>query len=273
MIDGTADQIQLRVQGFSTQTTDIFTIEKSTAQVLFGVNNSGHVGIGDIPQANYMIYNVFSTYVTAASQIALYNSVAFGYYNLSMANNIYAEYNCITIHANQANAITGALVASKGDITHTGSATLTSACCLIYQITNSGAGIITNAYGVVIQPVVNTGAGSVANKYGLYINDQVGGTSSNTAIITFAGNIIFNEGGNANTDFRLETDTYDAIFSDASNDSIVLMSNAAGKIGFLGAAAVAQHAHIADATGAADVITTCNHILSVLEQYGLLATA
>ncbi len=73
--------------------------------------------------------------------------------------------------------------------------------------------------------------------------------------------------------FTVKTDNYNAIFIDASNESIVLMSNAAGKVGFFAAAAVAQHAHIADATDAASVITVSNHILSVLEEYGLLASA
>ena len=70
-----------------------------------------------------------------------------------------------------------------------------------------------------------------------------------------------------------ETDNYNGIFGDASNDSIVLMSNASGKIGFFGAAAVVRHGHIADATDAPTVITVCNLILSVLEAYGLLASS
>ncbi len=44
-------------------------------------------------------------------------------------------------------------------------------------------------------------------------------------------------------------------------------------LGFYNTAPVHKGAHIADATGAADVITRCNAILAQLEAYGLLATA
>jgi hypothetical protein len=93
------------------------------------------------------------------------------------------------------------------------------------------------------------------------------------AVRANAGDIIFNNGGAAAADLTWKTDNYNGIFGDASNDSIVLMSNASGKIGFFGAAALARHGHIADATDAPTVITVCNHILSVLEEYGLLASS
>jgi hypothetical protein len=54
--------------------------------------------------------------------------------------------------------------------------------------------------------------------------------------------VIINESGDAVTDFRVESDTYDALFVDASNNSIVLMSNAAGKVGLFGHAASSQPA-------------------------------
>ena len=69
--------------------------------------------------------------------------------------------------------------------------------------------------------------------------------SSNTAVSGFIfnptdGSFIGNEAGNANGDFRYETDSYDGIFLDASNNSVVLMSNAAGKLGFFGATAIVK---------------------------------
>jgi hypothetical protein len=90
--------------------------------------------------------------------------------------------------------------------------------------------------------------------------------------ILIEGNV--GEGGDScGADLTWKTDNYNGIFGDASNDSIVLMSDASGKIGFFGATALARHTHIADASDAATVITVCNHILSVLEEYGLLASA
>lgn len=45
------------------------------------------------------------------------------------------------------------------------------------------------------------------------------------------------------------------------------------KVGFFNKTPIVQQAHIADATGAADVITRCNAILAVLENFGFLATS
>ncbi len=116
------------------------------------------------------------------------------------------------------------------------------------------------------------GISGFTNSYGIYLDNQSGATN-NYAIVTNSGDIIFNTGGSANADLTWKTDNYNGIFGDASNDSIVLMSNASGKIGFFGATAIARHAHIANATDAATAITVCNHILSVLEEYGLLASS
>jgi hypothetical protein len=61
-----------------------------------------------------------------------------------------------------------------------------------------------------------------------------------TGILTVYKSLIGNEAGDVDGDFRWETDTYDGIFLDASNNSIVLMSNVAGKVGFFGVNAVIQ---------------------------------
>ena len=78
---------------------------------------------------------------------------------------------------------------------------------------------------------------------------------------------IFNEQGSPNLDFRVESDAYDALFIDASNDSIMLMSNAAGKVGFYGVAAVAQQVL---ATGAG---ATVDNVISFLQTVGLCKQA
>lgn len=51
---------------------------------------------------------------------------------------------------------------------------------------------------------------------------------------------VFNEQGSPYLDLRVESDTYNALFVHASNNSIVIMSDAAGKIGFWGATAIVQ---------------------------------
>jgi hypothetical protein len=59
------------------------------------------------------------------------------------------------------------------------------------------------------------------------------------------GGAIFNEQGNAAADFRVESDNYDALFIDASVNSIEIMHNAAGLIGFYGITPVAQQTGVA----------------------------
>lgn len=65
-------------------------------------------------------------------------------------------------------------------------------------------------------------------------------------IVKINGSLIVNEGGSASYDTRVESDNYDALFIDSSNDSIVVMSSASGKIGFFGATAVVQQAELTD---------------------------
>ena len=45
-IDGDADQVQVTIQGHSTQTTDLFVVEDSAGVDLFTVDNTARVGIG-----------------------------------------------------------------------------------------------------------------------------------------------------------------------------------------------------------------------------------
>ena len=46
---------------------------------------------------------------------------------------------------------------------------------------------------------------------------------------------MLNEDGNAWCDLRVESDNYNALFIDASNDSIAIMNHASGKISFFAA--------------------------------------
>jgi hypothetical protein len=101
-----------------------------------------------------------------------------------------------------------------------------------------------------------------------------GAISSTSAVtgqsIINLGLVVNNSSGSlATSDFTVKTSTYNAIFVDASNDSIVMMSNALGKLGFFGAAATVQSTgwtitnHVADKILDADV-TTVDEICDVL---------
>lgn len=134
--------------------------------------------------------------------------------------------------------------------------------------TYTGTINITNAYSMHIASMATSGSATwnITNKYGLYMGDITGGTGSNTAILTNAGNVIFNEGGDASTDFRVESDTYDALFVDASNDSIMVMGNTAGKVGFYGVSAVAQPVLATGASATVDDVITMLQTIGICKQ-------
>jgi hypothetical protein len=70
----------------------------------------------------------------------------------------------------------------------------------------------------------------------------VGSAAPLTNVVTIGntGIVTINASSTATADFYSKTDNYDAIFVDASNESIVIMSNAAGMVGFFGATAVVR---------------------------------
>lgn len=161
------------------------------------------------------------------------------------------------------------------------------------QAYGTGAGVVDTAVGLNVQNMAVASAGTsvivkginveassttiTAYKYGinignqggayegwgLKIENQSGNTANSFAIETNAGLVVFNQGGNADSDFTWRTDSYDGIFGDASNNSIMLMSNTAGKVGFYGVTAVAQQVL---ATGAG---RTVDDVITFLQTIGL----
>lgn len=78
----------------------------------------------------------------------------------------------------------------------------------------------TNIYHAKLAGAITSGV-TCTNHYGLYINSINRGTTINNAITTNAGNIVFNEGGDASTDFRVEGDTIEDLLKvDAGNDQV-----------------------------------------------------
>lgn len=92
-----------------------------------------------------------------------------------------------------------------------------------FQIQKYTAGTtwtVTNAYLMRGSYDTVGGTWAFANAYGLYLTDVNVGTN-NAAIRTFAGHIIFNDGGDASTDVRMESDTEANMFwldADADTD-------------------------------------------------------
>lgn len=145
----------------------------------------------------------------------------------SVVANLYAQYN----HARNSSS---------------GTSTNMTAVNVLMDFPAASTGAVTNAYGFRIN--VGGGAGTKpANALGLDILDVTGGTSTNFAIRTNAGNVVFNEGGDASTDFRVEGDTNThLLFTDANVDRVgINVSAPAAKL----------HIDQSSTTGAIPVIT------------------
>lgn len=99
-----------------------------------------------------------------------------------------------------------------GDITHAVGGNV--------GVTVTGTGEMIDGVGLEISTpfIVN---GSIRNLQGLVVFDQIGATSTNKAIETNAGHVVFNEGSDDDTDFRVEgaTNTH-LLFTDGSADRI-----------------------------------------------------
>ncbi len=103
-----------------------------------------------------------------------------------------------------------------------GVGTITDAYAGFFNIQNLVAGgTITNAYRNYLKTNFNNG--TIVNEYGLYVENVNSATTINNAITTNAGNIIFNEGGDAGTDVRMETNNLErAFFVDGGTDDVLI---------------------------------------------------
>jgi hypothetical protein len=110
----------------------------------------------------------------------------------------------------------------------------------VFQVDVEDYTSITTAHGCLVE-AFEIDTGSITNAIGIEVED-IAIATNNWAILTNAGNVTFNEGGDANSDFRVESDSYDAINVDSGDNELELMKNAAGKIGFFGATPVVQRA-------------------------------
>lgn len=106
------------------------------------------------------------------------------------------------------------------------SGTITNAFAVNARVLNYDTGIMTIGGGLYVESLYNP-SGTVTNGYGIYVADQTA-ASTNHAIVTNAGTSVFNEGGDASTDFRVEGDTSaNLFFVDASADKIKIGGTAA----------------------------------------------
>lgn len=113
-----------------------------------------------------------------------------------------------------------------------------------------------------------TGTWTLTNLYGLHI-DRMTRATNNFGIVVEGANTIFNNGGYSDADFTVKSDAYDALFIDASNNSIALMNHASGKISFFAATPVTKQAGCAVPTDLATCISAITALRTALNAYGL----
>jgi hypothetical protein len=214
-VDGTADEIQLIVQAHSTQITNLQEWQNSSAGVLAGINSLGFAKFGGAPAADTICYAITTVTQTAAG----------GFYGLRGQ---------LTLQAAGTSAVTAValdgllLINSAQQYTATGNSAIQgkiwhnstqqydyfNIANLIYTRTSTGT--VYSGVGVNITGLDTAG---ISHSKGIQIANVVG-TSSSYAILTNAGNIVFNEGGDSATDFRVESDTEaNMLFLDANADT------------------------------------------------------
>lgn len=162
-----------------------------------------------------------------------------------------------------------------------------------YRFRTSGSNLDVEAAGADLFLSVWSGAGYTGtqrNKFRLeagaeitkiindvqFVDGPFGGTHHLISGAT-NGDAIFNNDGQSDADFTVKSDNYDGLFVDASNDAVVIMSNALGKVSFFGATPIDRELFIADPSGGATVDsqarTAIASILDVLINYGLIAAS
>lgn len=227
MVDGTADEIQLRVQGHSTQTANLQTWETSTGSVVASIGPLGKL-----------------TVVTGATTVSALTCA-----DILSSHTATGEYIIIaaTGYSRHTSGTRAAFTGFQTALTHDRAGTVTlmqgynlRAFMNLGNITTM-AGFNSDNWrlgGATVQnirfinvPSLILDSGSVANLCGIYVNNQTGGGTSTHAILTNSGNVTFNEGGDANTDFRVEGDTAtNLLFTDASADAVQIGTTVAGAI-------------------------------------------
>lgn len=233
-----------------------FRIESDTRTNAFTLDGTdGHIGIGLSPSSTILV-NAFES-ITGGGQtginlsmnviptgtingttgidasISLRGAQSFNSVNRAMS----ASINVDTTSGGTFNNLQGGLFSVSGTVGITGTVSNVSG---IRGITNAGDLTVTLAIGsdftgagtnngVVTTSIAHritqnsiTGTGSITTQYGLQVGDMTV-ASTNYAIETNAGLVVFNQGGNANADFRVEGDTdANLLNTDASTETVAV---------------------------------------------------
>ena len=233
-VTGTADDEVLILQANATQTANVMEVKNSGGTVLNSIAPLGNQAITVISTAGGNLTGL-STIISPTDNSF---GIIYGNQSIAIAKAIDANATVTTLHTIQAS--TGFYSATGKVLTTTNGTSTIEVGTPVF----SGAGTYTLAHHSGVH-IGNQASSNFVVSYGLLIEDQTG-SSYPLSIITRAGNVVFNDNGSPNADFCWRTDAYNGLFGDASNDSIMLMSNAAGKVGFFGITAVVQQTELTD---------------------------
>lgn len=290
-----ADTIGLIVKGSASQTTDYFKITDSSDSPLVYLNKIGELTTSlsydasvDAPSANYSPASLNIT-LQLVNDGNYGNNTSAAIYNLDVrVGSSRTTYALNATAAYRGNGVGHSYIAAGAFNTYiesTSEEVVTNAVGGLFAVINAtnraayADNIIAGDFAIHVgcnRSVTTTSATflnirsvaedntnmAVTTVYGIKIADQdVGAT--NYAIYTGAGNIVFNSGYDADTDFTVGSDSYDAIYVDASNNATYIMTNASGKISFFGASPVAQQSELTDE------LTTITHTAPGTPDYAI----
>lgn len=231
-IDGSADDEQLIVDAHSTQTANLVELRNSSATKLAFFDPSGKLiltNIGASISGGQRLECI--QYGNTAGDVVYVNRTlttsASGSYSalntLINSGNLTGTATAITglnFQANMGTTTTTTMSAYRAILTFTGAGTCTTAHGYYFGANTNAAATITNLNGLYIDAILaNANGATTTNARGIYVAN-VSGATNNFSILTNAGNVVFNEGGDGATDFRVESDTEaNMIFLDANADT------------------------------------------------------
>lgn len=119
-------------------------------------------------------------------------------------------------------------IATRGVEVVGGTPTVTKAVGIRVYGADADAGTVTTSYGIDIENGSVAG-GAITTQYGINIQSMTAATT-NYALVTNAGLVVFNEGGDSSSDLRIEGDTLSYMFftdASAATENIALLTTAA----------------------------------------------
>jgi hypothetical protein len=269
---GQADEVECKIQAYTGQVSNVFELVTASGNAMFAVSQWGDTVISNgskaVTSANKLYVYSSNTDTTIArnaikGEIFITNtaivdtlshtSVAGIIYGAGTQNHsgVISAFTASAYAANTAGA-SSYIIGYQANVGNTNTGTVNSVYGLRITICSPGAGAITTLYGAEISYYtataitmyglalpVNTGA-TGTSKYAIFVNDVSGAATNNYALYTKAGAVTFNASNAAEADFTVKMDTYSAIVVDTSADSLILVNNVAGKLGFYGVAAIVQ---------------------------------